>query len=117
MEEPEAGVVADVLGREALLLEVGDELADRLGVHHGAREHVFAHARSLLEHEDRGGLDGLVSLDLVVGLDPLHQVQRGGQGGRAGADVEDVDLHALAFDGLTHAGGPPLGTGALRAGT
>src|SRR4029453_701305 len=43
----------------------------------------------------------------VVGLDLLHQVDRRGERRGAGADEEDVDLHALAFDGQAHCGGPP----------
>jgi hypothetical protein len=42
VEHPEARVVAYVLGRKALGLEVRDELADRPRVHHGTREHVIA---------------------------------------------------------------------------
>jgi len=107
MEDPEAGVVADVLGREALAREVRHELGDRLRIHDRAREHVVADGGTLLDHEYARGLDrGLLARFgvAVPRLDASHQVDRRGEIRGAGSDVQDVDLHALAFDGLTHRG-------------
>jgi hypothetical protein len=104
VEHPEAGVVADVLGGKALLLEVRDELADRPRVHHAAGQLVVADAGRLLEHEHRRRLDGHQALALrsrVVGLDLAHQMDCRRQRGGARPDEENVDLHALAFD-LSH---------------
>jgi hypothetical protein len=101
VEEPEGRVVAHVLGGKTLLVEVGDQLADRLRIHHAAREHVVAHVGALLEHQHRGGLERISAALLgfaVVRLDAVHQVDCGCQRGRAGSHVEDVDLHALSLD-------------------
>ena len=100
MEEPEAGIGAHVLGGEALLLEIGDQLAQRLGIHARAREHVIADAGGLFQHQHRGRLDrgpaGGFGAPVVLG-DLVHQVDGGRQRRRARADVEHVDLHALAL--------------------
>ncbi len=97
-------VVADVLGRETLLLEVRHQLAKRLGVHHRTGEHVVADVGALLEHEHAGIFDlrlaGLLGL-AVERLDLAHQMDCGRQRGGARPDVEDVDLHAFSFD-LSH---------------
>ena len=74
---PEVGLVAGLFDRETLLLVVGHELLDALRVHDATGELVVADARGLLDHEDHGGLDGLLAAllaGLVVLLDLLHQV-------------------------------------------
>ncbi|MBW2692271.1 MAG: hypothetical protein JRE57_06520 [Deltaproteobacteria bacterium] len=101
MEDPEARVVADVLGWKTFLLEIRHEFPNSLRIHHGTRKHVIANGRPLLENQHRRWLDGRLAFGLsalVERFDLLHQVQRRGQRSRSSADVEDVDLHALAFD-------------------
>jgi hypothetical protein len=104
VEDPEPGVVAHVLGREALLREVRDQLGDRAGVHASPRQHVIADGRALLEHEHGGRLDRRLAALLgcaVPGRDLAHEVDRRRQRRGARPDVQDVDLHALALD-LAH---------------
>ncbi len=100
----ELRVVADVLGRKALLDEVGHEFCDCAGVDHGAGELVIAKLSCLFDDQDRGRLNGAdpVSLSvLVVGLDLLGKVVGRGQIAGPRANKQNVDFHALAFD-FTH---------------
>src|SRR5438067_319806 len=68
----------------ALRLPVGQELVQRAGIHHGARQDVGADLRALFHHAHRN-----VAVDLL-------RADRGGEAGRAGADDDDVVLHRFA---------------------
>ncbi len=99
------GVGAHVLGGEALLGEVGNQLGDPLRVHHRAREDVIADRPALLDDQHRRRLDQRAALcrgALIVGLHLVHQVKSGGKRRGPRTDVQDIDLHALAFDRLVH---------------
>ena len=80
------------LGRErrALLLEVGNQLAQRRRIEHGARQHVRAGLARLLEHRNR---ERLAALRLLQ----LRQPQRRRHAGRPAADDQDVDFEGFAF--------------------
>jgi hypothetical protein len=90
------------LDRRALFEEVGDQLPERLRVHHRAREDVRADRRALLDDgylnvAERPALPRALPDRLVVLGDEAREVQRAAQRRRPRADEEDVHLYAFTF--------------------
>jgi hypothetical protein len=74
----------------AAFLPVGEELVQRLGIDHGARQDVAADLGRLFQHGDRN------LFSVLFGA--LFQADGGGQAGGAAADDDDVIFHDLALD-------------------
>ncbi len=78
------------LQRGAAFLPVGEELVQRPGVDHRARQDVAADLGRFLQHGDGDVLPVLFG--------PLLKADGGGQTGGAAADDDDVIFHDLALD-------------------
>ena len=83
------GVVGDrLVERRAQLFPVWNQLAERYGVHDGAREDVRAGLRALFQHHDRNFM--------AFFFGQLLQADGGGQAGRAAPHHHHVVLHGFA---------------------
>ncbi len=77
--------------REVGILHVGEQLAERAGVHDRAREGVLAQSLGLLEHAD-------VHVRAVA-LREVRQLDRAGESGGPGPYDQHVQLHPVARAG------------------
>src|SRR5581483_1984868 len=76
-------------------IEVGEERAHARRAHGRAREQVRARDLALLDHRHRHLAQPLAQLRLP--LEELHDPDRAGEAGRAGADDRDPDLDPLVL--------------------
>src|SRR4029079_11973374 len=70
--------------------EIGNELAQRTRVEHGAREHVRAGLARLLQQGKRQWF-------AAVGVLQVGETERGREAGRATTDDQDVNVQGLTF--------------------